>query len=224
MGLSRADKWPYNVQDLIAHFRIFESFYKGKYMSEHHTPKSPTTPGQVVLATLGGLFAPLIAIYLIFWLVSNVNGGSSSESQILKRAYQPHLTDSAKLAEADEASAVAARIAPVGELKVIDANAPKVERTGEEIFNAVCTACHTPGALGAPKYGSKADWAPRIAQGYETLFKHASEGFKAMPARGGDPDIDDLELHRAIAYMANSAGAKFTPPEPAAAASAPAAK
>lgn len=194
-------------------------------MSEHHTPKTPTSASQVVLATLGGLIAPLLAIILIIWLAASVNGGSTSDNPILK-VYWPQANGESQ-ADPAAASAVAARIKPVGELKVVDANAPRVERAGDAVYTAVCAACHSSGALGAPKYESKADWAPRIAQGYDTLIKHATEGIRQMPPRGGDPEISDIELARAIAYMANSAGAKFTAPEPAAApaaASAPAAK
>jgi cytochrome c5 len=109
-----------------------------------------------------------------------------------------------------QAKVVAERIKPVGEVKVVDANAPKVEKSGEEVFNAVCTACHTSGALGAPKHGNKGDWAKRIGQGFDTLTKNAVNGIRGMPARGGAPDLSDVELARAVAYMANSAGATFT--------------
>ena len=93
--------------------------------------------------------------------------------------------------------------------------------TGEAVFNASCTSCHTSGALGAPKVANLGDWAPRIALGYDTLTKHAIEGIRQMPARGGDPDLSDVEIARAIAFMANQSGAKFTPPEPKVIAAAP---
>lgn len=162
-------------------------------MSEHHEEMTKTTPMQVVFASVGGLVPPLIAIFLIVQLVLSIQ-----HSHVNK--------------DADEALAktVAERIKPVGEVKVVDANAPKVEKSGEEVFNAVCTACHTSGALNAPKFGDKGDWGKRNAQGYETLVKHAIEGIRAMPARGGAAGLSDLEVQRAVAYMANSGGAKFT--------------
>jgi cytochrome c5 len=64
--------------------------------------------------------------------------------------------------------------------------------------------------MGSPKIGDKSAWEPRIAQGYETLIKHAIEGIRMMPARGGNPDLTDGEVASAVAYMANQAGAKFT--------------
>ena len=57
---------------------------------------------------------------------------------------------------------------------------------------------------GAPKPGDKADWAPRIAQGKDTLYKHAIEGFTGakglMPARGASTLTDD-EVKTTVDYM-----------------------
>ena len=170
-------------------------------MSEFNVGMTKTTPQQVIIATVAGLIAPVIAIFLIIQLVLGIQAGHSTTAPSDKPD-----------------AAVVDRIKPVGEVTVVDANAPKVEKGGEEIFNAVCTTCHTPGALGAPKYGNKGDWGPRIAQGYQTLIKHAIEGIRQMPARGGDGELSDTEMARAVAYMANAAGAKFTAPEPAKAA------
>ena len=174
-------------------------------MSEQNVGMSKTTPKQVVVALVTGLLAPVIAIYLVVQLVVGIQAKHIDK-------------DSTAMSE----QAVTERFKPVGELVVVDANAPKVEKTGEAVFNATCTSCHTSGALGAPKIANKGDWAPRIAQGYETLIKHAIEGIRQMPARGGDPDLSDVEIARAIAFMANQSGAKFTPPEPKAIAAAPA--
>jgi len=75
-------------------------------------------------------------------------------------------------------------------------------RTGEAGFKSTCAACHDTGAAGAPKTGDVGLWAPRLAQGYDTLVKHATEGFNAMPPQGGG-DFSDLEVHRAMVYMVN---------------------
>jgi len=120
-------------------------------------------------------------------------------------------------------AAVAKRLQRVGELVVIDASAPKVTKSAEEVYKGVCATCHASGLLGAPKFGDKGAWASRIAQGYETLAKHAVSGKAQMPAKGGATDLSDFEVARTVAYMANSAGAKFSPPpEPAQSAAAPA--
>ncbi|PCE31127.1 c-type cytochrome [Burkholderia ubonensis] len=111
---------------------------------------------------------------------------------------------------------VAKRIAPLAQVDVKDANAPRTYKTGEEVYKAVCVTCHGTGAAGAPKFGSKDDWAPRISQGFDTLLKTALAGKGAMPPRGGTSpdDYSDYEIARAIVYMANNDGANF--PEPAA--------
>ena len=166
-------------------------------MSAHDEQMTRTTPLQFVAAATVALLPPAIAIFLIVRLVMGIQAGHVDRED-----------------PAMSAKAIAARIKPVGEVKIVAGGIARVQKSGEEVFNAVCTGCHTAGAMGAPKFGNKANWAPRIAKGYPTLTKHALGGFNQMPARGGDPDLSDLEVERAIAYMANAAGAKFTPPEP----------
>ncbi|MDT3672598.1 MAG: c-type cytochrome [Aromatoleum sp.] len=76
---------------------------------------------------------------------------------------------------------------------------------GASVFNKVCSLCHAAGVAGAPKPGDKADWGPRIAQGKETLYKHALEGFTGqkgmMPPRGGGASLTDDEVKAAVDYM-----------------------
>ena len=78
-------------------------------------------------------------------------------------------------------------------------------RSGEAIYNTVCTACHATGVAGAPKTGDKAAWAPRIATGSAALLKSATEGKNAMPARGGAADLTDAELKAAVDYLVGKA-------------------
>jgi cytochrome c5 len=117
--------------------------------------------------------------------------------------------------------AVAARIQKVGRIEIRDAN--RTLKTGEEVFKAQCTNCHTAGLIGAPKFGDAAAWAPRIATGFEALLNSALKGKNAMGPQGGG-DFETLEIARAVVYMANAGGAKFEEPKapavPAAAASA----
>jgi hypothetical protein len=61
--------------------------------------------------------------------------------------------------------------------------------------------------------GDAGSWSARIAQGYDTVLKHAIEGLRAMPAKGGNPDLDDVEVARAVVFMANQSGAKFKEPD-----------
>ena len=123
-----------------------------------------------------------------------------------------------------EPKAVAARILPVGSVEVVDANAPKVYKSGEEVVKTVCAACHMTGAANAPRIGDKAAWAPRLKLGLDGLTKSSVAGKGAMPARGGVPDLSDFELVRAIVNMTSQSGGSFKEPAaPAAAAAAPAA-
>jgi cytochrome c5 len=166
------------------------------------------TPKQLI-AVVAGFFLVIVIgiILLVNYATSGKLEGAGSDSQ--------------------SAEAVAQRIQPVAEqgYALKDANAPKTLQSGEAVYTATCVACHGTGAAGAPKFGDAAAWGPRIAQGFDTLVQHAVQGIRAMPAKGGNPDLDDIEVARAVAYMGNKAGAKFKEPEaPAAgaAASAPA--
>ncbi|MGI4779903.1 MAG: c-type cytochrome [Janthinobacterium lividum] len=111
------------------------------------------------------------------------------------------------------------RLRRVGAIEIRDANRPLV--AGETVFKAQCTACHgTPGIPGAPHFGDAAAWGPRVGQGYAVLLEHALKGKGAMPPQGGG-DFEDLEIGRAVVYMADAGGAQFPVPErPAAAAEA----
>lgn len=178
-------------------------------MSDAHTEHESAirTPKQLVAAVAGFFLVTVIGIILLVSFVTTTKlTGAGTESQ--------------------SAEAIAARVRPVADegYTLKDVNAPKVLQPAEAVFTAICAACHTSGAAGAPKLGDAGAWAPRIAQGYDTLLKHAIEGIRAMPAKGGNPDLDDVEVARAVVYMANKGGAKFKEPEvPAAPAAAPAA-
>jgi cytochrome c5 len=76
---------------------------------------------------------------------------------------------------------------------------------GEKVFGANCASCHGAGVLGAPKLGDKAAWAPRIAQGKDTLYSHGLNGFKMMPAKGGNAALKDDEFKAAIDFMVSKA-------------------
>jgi cytochrome c5 len=170
-------------------------------MADSHAKMTQATPQEVIISVVAGLFAPLLAIFLIVMLVLSIQDGQ-----------KPDTTSEAAQ------KATLSRIKPVAQLAALDANAPKVEKSGQEVYDAVCTACHAAGALGAPKFGNKADWSGRIAQGYDTVVKNAIEGIRQMPPRGGASDLSDAEVARAVVYMTNSAGASFKTPEAAAAA------
>ena len=75
---------------------------------------------------------------------------------------------------------------------------------GRQIVNHFCSTCHDSHPLihlGAPRIGIYDDWAPRLTQGMKQLFQHTSEGYRAMPARGGCLECDDDQLRKAILAM-----------------------
>ncbi|ROO24211.1 cytochrome C [Salinisphaera orenii MK-B5] len=80
--------------------------------------------------------------------------------------------------------------------------------SGEEVFNNVCTACHTSGVAGAPEVSDTGAWEKRLSeQGKDTLYTRAIEGYKSMPAKGGDPSLSEEEMHKAVDYILSEAGA-----------------
>ena len=109
----------------------------------------------------------------------------------------------------DTERAVAERIQKVGTVEVRDENRPM--KAGQEVYKAQCAACHDAGLAGAPKYADAGAWAPRIKTGYEALLNSALKGKNAMGAQGGG-DHNDVEIGRAVVYMANASGAKFAEP------------
>jgi len=92
------------------------------------------------------------------------------------------------------------------------AGAQQRERTGKEVVDASCIACHGTGASGAPKIGDKAAWERRAAQGLSSLTQHALAGIRQMPSHGGNPGLSDTEIERAITYMVNQSGGHWTEP------------
>ncbi|MDD0840701.1 c-type cytochrome [Curvibacter sp. HBC61] len=115
--------------------------------------------------------------------------------------------------------ATAERLQKVGSVEIRDANRPL--KAGEEVFKAQCAACHATGAAGAPKVGDAGAWGPRIKTGLDALLNSALKGKGAMGAQGGG-DFSDLEIARAVVYMANGSGGSLV--EPKAPAAAPEAK
>ena len=114
------------------------------------------------------------------------------------------------LTSSNEPEAVAMRIQKVGAVQVKDAN--RAARSGEDVFKAQCSACHTSGAAGAPKFGDAGAWGARIGKGYDALLTSALKGKGNMGPQGGG-DFEDFEIGRGVVYMANAAGAKFAEPK-----------
>ena len=155
------------------------------------------TPSQVFWVSAAAFVIP---IFIIIGLVTYFSSGKDQSP-----------------GETDAAQKIVARIQKVGTVEIRDANRPLA--SGEDVYKAQCIACHGTGVSGAPKFGNAGDWAPRIKQGYDTLLHSALAGKGAMAPQGGG-NYSDVEIGRAVVYMANAGGAKFAEPAaPAAAAS-----
>ncbi len=150
------------------------------------------TPKQLILAVLYAFVVPIFGIVLLVMFVTSDHRPAAGSDALTPKS-------------------VAERIRPVGHVEIKDVSDATSMKTGEQVFAAQCTACHTAGALGAPKFGDAAAWAPRIKTGYEALLHSALVGKNQMAAQGGG-DYSDFEIGRAVVYMANKAGASFAEP------------
>lgn len=108
-----------------------------------------------------------------------------------------------KPADSSNSEDVAARIQPVARFELQKAAPPAAggAKDGATVYGSVCSACHDSGAAGAPKAGDKAAWAPRIAQGNETLYKNALAGKGAMPPKGGAANLPEAEVKAAVDFL-----------------------
>jgi len=150
------------------------------------------TPQQLIAVILAAFLVPIIGIILLVQLVTSTPGADPA-------ALTPE--------------AVAARLQPVGRVEFGGAGGGDAgARSGEQVVKEVCAACHQTGAAGAPKIGDKAAWGPRIKEGFNALVRDAIKGIRGMPPKGGNPSLTDDEVARAVAYMANQAGAAFKEP------------
>lgn len=153
------------------------------------------TPKQLLWTSF---FAFVLPVFLIIGLVYYVTKGEKPATN-----------------EANPELALAQRIHRVGMVELRDAN--RELKSGEDVFKAQCSACHATGLAGSPKFGDAGAWGPRIGQGLDALANSALKGKGAMGAQGGGA-FDDIEIIRAVVYMANAGGAKFTAPAAPAAA------
>jgi cytochrome c5 len=158
------------------------------------------TPKQLVIVVVLAFAIPIALVVLLSQLITDVRPPGRQEAQ----------------------TGVLNRIKPVGEVTLVEASAPQASMTGEKVYQDVCKVCHEAGLVGAPKLGDKAAWAPRIKRGINVLYTNAIKGTdKGMPPKGGNRDLADIDVQRAVVYMANRSGASFKePPTPVAPATA----
>ena len=175
-------------------------------MQEPDQHVSPiNSPRQLLIVVVLAFVVPISLIVLVSQLVTGVpHGRDESDPRVLSR------------------------IRAIGTVVMADATAPKGNLSGEAVYGQVCKTCHDAGLAGAPKLGDKGAWTARLAQGQATLVKHAIAGFQGkagiMPPKGGNADLTDTEVERAVVHMANQSGASWKDPAPVTAvAAAPAA-
>ena len=160
------------------------------------------TPKQLLQAVFISFVLPIfIIIGLVFFVVSGFKPAGTNDAASMALS---------GISDQSREKALTERLRKVGVVEVRDAN--REMKTGEQVFKAQCTACHTAGAAGAPKFGDAAAWGPRIKTGYESLLNSALKGKGAMGAQSGG-DFEDYEIARAVVYMTNAGGAKFGEPE-----------
>ena len=161
-------------------------------MSEQHGSMIKN-PKQLVIMVFAAFFVPLVVILLLL-------------------IYADSGTKQSSIPDAESTLKI---IKPVANLNFVDATAPKVLKTGEAVYQSVCSSCHASGAAGAPKFEDKAAWAGRVSKGYASLLTSVIKGKNAMPARGGasPDDVSDFEIGRAVVYMANAGGGKLSEPK-----------
>ena len=169
---------------------------------DHHSPIK--TPKQLIVTIVLSFILPVIIIILLVNLVTTGDQVGAGSNTLTPEAIQK-------------------RIAPVAKLDLVDASGPKVFKTGVQVYKAACAGCHDAGAAGAPKFADATAWAGPNATGLQSMVASAIKGKGAMPAKGGNPSLDDFEIERAVVYMANSAGGKFAEPAEPKPAAAPAA-
>lgn len=161
---------------------------------EQHPQKKDST--SLILMIAGGTVLALA----VFALLSNLGSTVAKNS----------VDDQAK-AEYQQ-KAMTKVLQPVGTVASVDKSLAPVERSGEEVYNAVCGACHATALLDSPKTGSEADWTPRAAAGLDALVTSAINGKGSMPARGGDPSITDKEIRSAILFMTTGTNINWDAP------------
>ena len=160
-------------------------------MADSHAKMTQATSQEVIISILAGLLAPLLAIFLVVQLVLSIQGG-----------HKPDTTS--EVAQ----KATAARIQPVATLVALDANAPKVEKSGQEVYEAACVACHGADGQGAIPQAAKfsADFiAQHPAQQY---YQSVSAGKGIMPAHQDRLSAEErwaaVEFVRSCGYQSAS--------------------
>jgi len=159
---------------------LFIKFWELAAMSNKDHGYTSSTFWQLMIVIPGAILAITLSIALIAKSSSNAVATAAAKTETPKVVVNENITPVAVV-----------DVAPA-------ASGPHVDKSGEEVYKAVCTMCHAAGLMNAPKFGDKGLWAPRVAQGYDTLVSHAIKGIRAMPAKGGNAALSDAESAGAV--------------------------
>ncbi|MBM3376718.1 MAG: cytochrome c5 family protein [Betaproteobacteria bacterium] len=165
-------------------------------MSEHESPIK--TPKQLIVAVVLAFVVPVLIIALLTKHVGSVSKTGAGSVALTPEAVAERIKPVGRVATAPESGSTA----------VAAASGPRPIRTGAEVYAAACAGCHAAGVMGAPKFADKGAWSARISKGYDSLLTASLKGKGAMPAQGGGA-YSDAEIGKAVAHLANSAGASF---------------
>ncbi len=164
-----------------------------------HAPKVDVVSKLMFLASA---VAILLVVYILINSLLNTYNKNALKGEI----------DTAYLVEA-----AAENLEPIGASATSDAPvAGAAGRSGKEVYDAVCSACHATGVLDSPKFGDKAAWQKRAGGGLGALIASAMNGKGAMPAKGGDPSLTEAEVKATILYITKESGLDLGEAEPAA--------
>ncbi|MGI8896656.1 MAG: c-type cytochrome [Casimicrobiaceae bacterium] len=163
---------------------------------EHSTPIQ--SPKQLIIVVVLAFLVPIVVILLLTQLVTGVEVGSASDPKRVLERIRP--VGEIVLASAiDTNTAAVAAPAPVA----VAAAAPAIAGIpdGKQTYNTACVACHGAGIAGAPKFGDKAAWTPRLKTGIDSLYAAAIKGKGAMPPKGGITTLPDAAVKAAVDLM-----------------------
>jgi cytochrome c5 len=168
---------------------------------DHGTTKGTANPVGMAIAVFIGTIGLVIGIMLLAQFAIGARPlGAGLDKAAAEAAIKERLQADVTIMTAETKAA-----APAAPASAIVSAAPVKVASGESVYKTACSACHTAGVAGAPKTGDKAAWAPRIAQGKETLYKHAILGFQGkmgvMPAKGGNTSLSDADVKASVDYM-----------------------
>jgi len=162
---------------------------------EHSTPIQ--NPKQLIIVVVLAFLVPIVVVLLLTQLVTGIEVGSTNDPKKVLERIRP--VGEIVMASAIDPNTAVSAPAPV---KVAGggptvAGVPDARKT----YDTACVACHGAGIAGAPKFGDKAAWIPRLKTGIDSLYAAALKGKGAMPPKGGFPALPDAAVTAAVDLM-----------------------